>query len=114
PILSGIIAYSVAEAVEQARQAEAAGANCAVLFPLPGLGAGATATSRAPLAYVKAVSGSIAIPVSIFQYPLASGLGFTTDTLVEMARLPQVIAIKEGSDTMVAYEDNWRKVKAVR
>ncbi len=114
PLMSGIIAYSVPEAIEQAKQAEAAGADCAVLFPLPGLGGGATANSRAPLAYVKAVSEAITIPVSIFQYPLASGLGFTTDTLVEMARLPKVIAIKEGSDTMTAYEDNWRRVKAVR
>lgn len=114
PLMSGIIAYSVTEAIEQARQAESAGADCAVLFPLPGLGAGATANSRAPLAYVKAVSEAIRIPVSIFQYPLASGLGFNTDTLVEMARIPSVVAIKEGSDTMTAYEDNWRRVKAVR
>jgi 4-hydroxy-tetrahydrodipicolinate synthase len=114
PLLSGIIAYSVPDAIAQACEAEAAGADCAVLFPLPGLGAGASATPRAPLAYVKAVSEAIAIPVSIFQYPLASGLGFTTETLVEMARLPQVVAIKEGSDTMTAYEDNWRRVKAVR
>jgi 4-hydroxy-tetrahydrodipicolinate synthase len=34
--------------------------------------------------------------------------------LVEMARLPKVIAIKEGSDTMLAYEENWRRVKAAR
>jgi 4-hydroxy-tetrahydrodipicolinate synthase len=114
PLMSGVIAYSVAEAIEQARQAEKAGADCAVLFPLPGLGAGASATPRAPVAYVKAVSEAIKIPVSIFQYPLASGLGFTTDTLAEMARLPKVIAIKEGSDTMTAYEDNWRRVKEVR
>jgi 4-hydroxy-tetrahydrodipicolinate synthase len=113
-LLAGVIAYSTAEAIAQAREAQAAGADCAVLFPLPGLGAGATATARAPLAFVRAVTESIAIPVSIFQYPLASGLGFTTETLVEIARLPKVIAIKEGSDTMLAYEDNWRKIKAVR
>ena len=113
-LLAGVIAYSTAEAIVQAREAQAAGADCAVLFPLPGLGAGATATPRAPLAFVKAVTEAIAIPVSIFQYPLASGLGFTTETLIEIARLPQVIAIKEGSDTMLAYEDNWRRIKAVR
>lgn len=114
PLLSGIIAYSTSEAIAQARDAQSAGADCAVLFPLPGLGAGATATPRAPVSYVKAVSEAIDIPVSIFQYPLASGLGFTTETLVEMARIPKVIAIKEGSDTMLAYEENWRKVKAAR
>jgi 4-hydroxy-tetrahydrodipicolinate synthase len=113
-LLSGIIAYSTSEAIAQAKDAEQAGADCAVLFPLPGLGTGATATPRAPVAYVKAVSDAIGIPVSIFQYPLSSGLGFTTETLVEMARIPKVIAIKEGSDTMLAYEENWRKVKAAR
>jgi 4-hydroxy-tetrahydrodipicolinate synthase len=114
PLLSGIIAYSTSEAIGQARDAQQAGADCAVLFPLPGLGAGATATSRAPLAYVAALCDGIDIPVSIFQYPLASGLGYATETLVEMARLPQVVAIKEGSDTMLAYEENWRQLKAAR
>ena len=114
PLMAGVIAYSVEEAIEQAIQAEKAGADCAVLFPPPGLGGGATATPRAPVAYVKAVSDAVTVPVSIFQYPLASGLGFTTETLVEIARMPKVIAIKEGSDTMTAYEDNWRRVKAAR
>ncbi|MDB5363689.1 MAG: dihydrodipicolinate synthase [Rhodospirillales bacterium] len=111
PILSGIIAFSTAAAVEQAREAEAAGADCAVLFPPPLLGNGASATARAPVAYVKAVSEAIDIPVSLFQYPLTSGLGWTTDTLVEMARIPGVVAIKEGSDCMRAYEENWHRIK---
>jgi 4-hydroxy-tetrahydrodipicolinate synthase len=113
-LLAGIIAYSTTEAVTQAKEAQSAGADCAVLFPLPGLAGGATATPRAPFAYVKAVAESIAIPVSIFQYPLASGLGFTTETLLEIAKLPGVVAIKEGSDTMLAYEENWRRIKAAR
>ena len=39
------------------------------------LGGGASATSRAPVAFVRAVSAAIDIPVSIFQYPVTSGLG---------------------------------------
>src|SRR5262249_7726831 len=113
-LLAGIIAYSTTEAMTQAKEAQSAGADWAVLFPLPGLGGGGTASPRAPLAYVKAVAESIAIPVSIFQYPLASGLGFTIETLLEIAKLPEVIAIKEGSDTMLAYEENWRRIKPVR
>src|SRR5882724_8506040 len=50
-LLSGIIAYSTSEAITQAKEAQDAGADCAVLFPRPGLGAGATATPRAPVAY---------------------------------------------------------------
>ena len=112
PILAGVVPYSTNEAVTQARDAKAAGADVAVLFPLPQFAAGGTRTAEAPLAYVKTVLEEVRMPVSIFQYALASGCGYPTETLVEMARLPGVIAIKEGSDTMLAYEDNWRRIKA--
>jgi 4-hydroxy-tetrahydrodipicolinate synthase len=112
PLLAGIIAHSTAEAVKQARLAEAAGADCAVLFPPAPLGGGASATPRAPVAFVRAVSEAIGIPVSIFQYPVASGFGYSPQTLAEMAALDRVIAIKEGSDTMLAYDENRRAVKA--
>ena len=111
PLLAGIIAHSTEEAIRQARLAENAGAACAVLFPPASLGGGATATPRAPVAFVRAVSEAIAIPLSIFQYPVASGFGYSTQALVEMAAIDRVIAIKEGSDTMLAYDENRRAVK---
>ncbi len=112
PLLAGIIPYSTAEAIDQTRDAKQAGAEVAVLFPQPPFGAGGTLTPKVPLAYVDAVLDAVDLPVSIFQYPLASGQGYTTETLVEMAKRPRVLAIKEGSDTMLAYEENWRQVKA--
>ncbi|MDA9510669.1 dihydrodipicolinate synthase [Bradyrhizobium sp. CCBAU 11386] len=111
PLLAGIIAHSTAEAIHQAQLAEAAGADCAVLFPPAPLGGGASATSRAPVAFVQAVSSAIGIPVSIFQYPLASGFGYSPETLAKIAALDSVIAIKEGSDTIFAYDENRRAVK---
>ena len=113
PLLAGIIAHSTAEGIRQAKLARAAGAVCAVLFPPVALGGGASATSRAPVAYVHAVSEAIDIPVSVFQYPLTSGLGYSPETLSEMAAIDGVIAIKEGSDTMLAYDENRRAVKKV-
>jgi 4-hydroxy-tetrahydrodipicolinate synthase len=110
-LIAGIIAHSTAEAIHQAQLAEAAGADCAVLFPAAPLGGGASATSRAPLAFVQAVSSAIGIPVSIFQYPLASGFGYSPETLAKIAALDSVIAVKEGSDTMLAYDENRRAVK---
>lgn len=111
PLLAGIIAHSTAEAIRQAKLAEAAGAACAVLFPPAPLGGGASATSRAPVAFVSAVSESIDIPVSIFQYPVTSGFGYSPQTLAEIAAIDGVVAIKEGSDTMLAYDENRRAVK---
>ena len=110
PLLAGIIGHSTAECIRQAQLAEAAGAGCAVLFPPASLGGGASATSRAPVAFVRAVSEAIGIPVSVFQYPLASGFGYSPETLAQIAAVPGVIAIKEGSDTMLAYDENRRAV----
>ena len=88
------------------------GADCAVLFPPAALGGGASATPRAPVAFVRAVSEAIDIPVSIFQYPVTSGAGYTPQTLAQMATIDGVIAIKEGSDTMLAYDENRRAIKS--
>jgi 4-hydroxy-tetrahydrodipicolinate synthase len=111
PLLAGIIAHSTADAISQARLAEAAGADCAVLFPPAPIGGGASATLREPVAFVRAVTEAIAVPVSIFQYPVASGFGYSSQTLAEMAAIDRVIAVKEGSDTMLAYDENRRAVK---
>src|SRR5437762_11934113 len=54
PLLAGIIAHSTADAIRQARAAEAAGADCAVLFPPAPIGGGASATPRAPVALGRA------------------------------------------------------------
>lgn len=40
PLLAGVIPHSVADAIEQARAAEAAGADCYVVFPPASLGGG--------------------------------------------------------------------------
>jgi 4-hydroxy-tetrahydrodipicolinate synthase len=111
PLLAGIIVHSTAEGIRQARLAEKAGADCAVLFPPAPIGGGAAATPRAPVAFVRAVSAAIEIPVSIFQYPLASGFGYSPQTLAEIAAVDNVIAVKEGSDTIFAYDENRRAVK---
>jgi len=112
PLLAGIVAYSTAEATQRAREAEAAGADCAVLFPFPQFGAGGGNDPAAGPAYVQAVAEAVRIPISIFQYPRAGGAGFSTAVLVKIAQIPGVIAVKEGSGDVAAYEDNWRALRA--
>lgn len=111
PLMAGIIAFSTAEAIAETERALAAGADIAVLFPPPAFAAGGTRTPEVPLAFVRAVREATGATLGIFQQPLASGLGFTTETLAAMAAMPGVVAIKEGSDSMAANEDNWRAVK---
>ncbi|MGV6871343.1 dihydrodipicolinate synthase family protein [Pseudochelatococcus sp. B33] len=112
PLLSGIIANSTDEAIRQCELARQAGADCAVLFPPSSLGGGASASARAPVDFVRRIAEATHMPLSIFQYPVPSGFGFTTEALVEISGIEEVLAIKEGSDLMLSYEENWRAVKA--
>jgi 4-hydroxy-tetrahydrodipicolinate synthase len=112
PVLAGIIATCTADAILRTREAKAAGADVAVLFPLPQFSAGAANDLRVGPTFVRQVAEAVDIPLSLFQYPLASGFGFTTTVLREIARIPGLIAIKEGSGDIRAYEDNMRMLKA--
>lgn len=112
-LIAGIIAYSTAEAVQQAKEADAAGADGVVLFPMPQFAGGGAGSVEAITAYAKAVLDGVGRPVSIFQFPLASGLGYSLEVLTALVRLPGVEAVKEGSDSFKAYEDNWRRIKEV-
>jgi 4-hydroxy-tetrahydrodipicolinate synthase len=113
PLFSGIVGYSTGEAIERTREAKDAGADVAVLFPFPQYSGGGGADQHAGPHYVKAVLNAVDIPLSIFQYPLRSGAGFSTEVLCRIAQMPGVLAIKEGSGDIAAYEDNWRAIKAV-
>lgn len=113
PLMAGIVAYSTAEAVERAREAREAGADIGVLFPFPQYSGGGGSHPQAAVHYVQSVLDAVDLPLSVFQYPLRSGAGYSPQVLAAIAKLPRVLAIKEGSGDIGAYEDNLRAVKAV-
>lgn len=48
----------------------------------------------------------------VFQFPPASGIGYSTETLVKLTEIPQVVAVKEYSNDMVVFEHNLRAIRA--
>jgi 4-hydroxy-tetrahydrodipicolinate synthase len=114
PLLAGVIALSTEMAVRQAQLAEEAGADGVVPFPMSQFQAGGAASPEAPLAYIGSITEAVRIPLSIFQYPIGSGLSYSLETLSRFAAMPQVVAIKEGGDNMTLYEDTWRVLKRAK
>ena len=110
-LLAGVVPTGYPEAVAQAEAARAAGADVAVIFPAEALGGG-NANTAAGVKFMEKLGSDLDMPLSVFQFPIASGFGFSTQVLADMAQIPQVVAIKEGSATLLAYDENRRAVKA--
>jgi len=113
PVVAGVYTDSTPEAIEFARDAEAAGASAILLFPPPVLGGGGNRTEVMVLSFARAVAAAIGIGVVIFQFPMA-GLGYPTEILLRLIEIPNVIGVKEGSDHLPTFERNLRAIKKAR
>lgn len=111
PLMAGIIPYSTDDAVTQAVQAEEAGADVLVLFPMPQFGGGASNDARYAVHYLESIRAASTLPLSIFQQDVRSGYGYSTEVLAELVQCEQVIAVKEGSGSIQLYEDNLRMIR---
>lgn len=113
PVIAGVYTDSVTDAVAMATAAQSAGAAAVTLFPPPIFADGATLSSEMPFRLFKTVAEQAEIPVVVFQFPPSSGLGYSTETLLRLAELPQVVAVKEGSSDIAAYERNVRALSSL-
>ena len=65
-------------------------------------------------AHYAAIAEATSLPMIAFVYPTTSGLRIETDTLVKICgEIDNVIAVKEWSNDIVAYERNYRALKAL-
>ncbi len=113
PVVAGVYADNTADAVLYASDAEAAGADALLVFTPPIFGAGANRTAARPLAFIEAIAGAVDIGLVLFQFS-TPGPGFSTDVLARLIDIPSVVAVKEGSDHLPAFERNLRMIKARR
>src|SRR5215471_13718956 len=108
PIVAGVYSDGTAEAVELARDAGAAGV---LLFPPTLFMWGAQLKPDMVIRHFTDVA-AVGLPIVAFEYPPASGIGYAPETLARLAEIPQVVAIKDWSNEIVAFEANLRAVRA--
>ena len=57
-------------------------------------------------------SPAVGLPIIVFEYPPASGIGYAPETLARLAEIPQVAGVKDWSNEIVAFERNLRALRA--
>jgi 4-hydroxy-tetrahydrodipicolinate synthase len=112
PVIAGVYAESTREAVALARDAEAEGAGGLLIFPPTLLMWGGREHPEMVQRHFATIADAVPLPLVIFQYPPASGLGYTTEILVRLVAIPSVVAVKEWSNDIVAFERNLRAIRA--
>ena len=112
PVVAGVYADGTAEAVELARDAKAAGAAGVLVFPPTLFMWGAQQKPDMALRHFSEIAAKADLPIIVFEYPPASGIGYSAETLAKLAEIPQVAAVKDWSNEIVAFEQNLRALRA--
>jgi len=97
PVIAGLSAMFTAQAVEEAKRAEGAGAKGLLVFPIPAY-QGMPLDPQIPVAYHEAIAQGCTLPIVAFQLqPALGGVIFAEDTLRQIAAIDNVVALKEAS-----------------
>jgi 4-hydroxy-tetrahydrodipicolinate synthase len=112
PIIAGVYADGTQEAVELARDAKAAGAHGLLVFPPTIFMWGAQVKPDMALRHFAALADGVDLPLVVFEYPPASGMGYSPETLGELCKIPSVVGVKDWSNDIVAYERNLHALRA--
>ena len=94
PLVNGIWADGSIEAARIARMATQGGASALLVFPPAPSTLGQSPAMA--LAHFKRVADASALPLIVFQYPLATGQGYPKETLLKLCEeVPSIRAIKD-------------------
>ena len=112
PVVAGVYSDGTREAVELARDARAAGAAGLLVFPPTLFMWGAQLKPDMVLRHFSELADGVDLPLVVFEYPPASGIGYAPETLAALCKIPSVVAVKDWSNDIVSYEKNLRALRA--
>ena len=96
-IIAGIGGPYTAAAVENARDAKAAGADALLVFPISAF-QGQALNPEVPYQYHKAIAGAVDLPLILFQLqPALGGVIYSSEALSRLLEIDNVVALKEAS-----------------
>lgn len=97
PLFSGLIAGSTRDAVRWGGELKKAGAEGFAIFPPFPTFLGNPVPAEMIYRYHRAIGDALDLPLVAFQFPKAWGPDFPPETLAQLAKIPQVVGLKEAS-----------------
>lgn len=114
PLVAGIHTGNVREASRLARMAAEAGAEALLVFPSDVLSMGGQLRPDCARAHVGGIAEATDLPLILFQYPMAGGLGYPLDTLLSLCtEFPTIRAIKDWCNDPYRHERHIRELHAL-
>jgi 4-hydroxy-tetrahydrodipicolinate synthase len=114
PVISGVYQDGSAKAARIAAAAEGAGADALLIFPSGVFEGGSQLRPEMAFAHYAEIASATSLPMIAFIYPAASGLRLGTDAVVRIcSEIDNVVAVKEWSNDIIAYERNLRALKSL-
>ena len=110
-LVAGVNCEGSREAARHARAVEAAGADAIMVFPPNGWAL--HQDEEGVVDHHRRILDATGAPVMLFLAAVGAGaLAYRAPVLERLARLPRVVAVKEGSWEVAAYEENRRLIRA--
>ena len=109
PLINGIYADGSNEAARLAAMAAREGASALLVFPPNSMAMGGQLRPEMAVAHFRCIADATDLPLIVFQYPMAGGLGYPFDTLLQLFdRVPTIRAIKDWSNDAMLHERHIR------
>lgn len=114
PLVNGVYADGSLEAARIARMAEEEGASALLVFPPNSMAAGGQLRPEMALAHYRTIADATDLPLILFQYPAATGLGYPFDTLLRLVEeVPSIRAIKDWCADPMLHERHIRTLQSL-
>ena len=109
PLINGVYADGSHEAARIARMADDAGASCLLVFPPQSMTMGGQLRPEMAITHFKTIADATDLPIIVFEYPMATGLGYPFDTLLKLfEEVPTIRAIKDWCADPMLHEKHIR------
>jgi 4-hydroxy-tetrahydrodipicolinate synthase len=111
-LVCGINAESALEAQRHVDDAKAAGADAVLVFPP--FSWALSQDDRMAVLHHQTANANAQMPMMLYQAGVNAGtMAYRPDVLAQLAQLPHIVGIKEGSWESAAYEAHWRLIRQV-